>query len=126
MLTQKSSANWGKREICNLIEHTLWMAPYTIPFNEQNFRHLQVQSPDFNCRIYYMITIDTSPLVHFFASKNQINLYRIHVSCYIYVVTLKCILSRWNCTFIKPLNVSNALYPYPLSLEVITEHIFTP
>ena len=126
MLTQQSSASWEKREISNLIEHTLWMA-LTTPFNKHNLRHYQVQSPDYNCRIYYMITSDTSSLAHFFASKNHINLCRLHVySCYIYVATLKCILSHWSCIFIKPLNVSNVLYPFPISLEVITEHIFTP
>ena len=77
--------------------------------NEQNLRYLQVQSPEFNCRIYYMITIDTSSPVHFFASKNHINLCRLHVySCYIYVVTLKCILSHWSiyprrCSTISPM-----------------------
>ena len=74
-----------------------------------------------------MINIDTSSMAHFFASKNHINLCRLHVySCHIYVVTLKCILSHWSCIFIKPLNVSNALYPFPISFDVITEHIFIP
>ena len=57
-----------------------------LPFNKHNLRYCHVHSPDSNCRIYYMITIDTSALAHFFASKDHINLCRLDVySCYIYI-----------------------------------------
>ena len=42
--------------------------------HQQNLWYCQVQSPDSNCCLYYMITSDTSSLAHFFANKNHINL----------------------------------------------------
>ena len=109
-------------------EYLIWLSilygwPLITPFNEQNLRYCHVQSPDSNCRIYYMVTIDTSCPAHFFAGKNHINLCRLHVcSCYIYVVTLKCILSHWSCIFIKPLNVSTALHPLRLKQNIYLHH----
>ena len=61
-----------------------------------------------------MITIDTSSLAHFFTSKNHIwpsSILMLHLR-----LILKCILFHCFCIFIKPLNVSNVLYPSPSRL----------